>query len=205
MGSVQIKSGASSDLLTIDPTSKAARVTPYLPDATLYPIARQTYSTFGLGLASYVTAYDIFALTGSASKTVKVLRMFMSTIQTTAGVNYWYITLRSTANSSENRSTTTLVPHDSNNNAATAVGYYWTAAPNSFGSAVGQVWAGYVNSPAAATAGIGSFIGVCVDFTELYGQPITLRGAAYQLSWNFNHVAQPAGLLATCGCTWTEE
>jgi hypothetical protein len=208
--SIQIVSGASSDLLTVDATSKAARV-------TLYDSAGNEIKNPGQ-LASYcaatsaavtppATPTDVFTIAGSGTKTVKVFRMWISTLQTTAGVNSWFILRRSSADTSGTPATTNAIPNDANDASATASVQQWTANPTlgTLVNTTGTVWAGRVNSPAAGTAGIGGNLVTEVDFTTLFGRPLILRGTAQQLAFNFAGAALPSGMTFLAGVSWTEE
>lgn len=202
----QIVSGASSDILTIDPTSKAARITWYGTDGTPSTnIGKQTFMAATAAFTPPATPTDIWSITGSATKTVRLLRLGWSNTQTTAGVNTWFVIKRSSVNTGGSPTTLTLVPNDSNNAAATATVVNYTANPSPLGSSSGPVWTGKINSPAPATAGIGGLCGIELDFVDMFGQPLCLRGTTQQLALNFNGAALPAGLSMLIWCQWTEE
>jgi hypothetical protein len=200
-----IKSGTSTDELSIYPTSKAARVTEYLVDgnlawADIYP----TYSFANPSFTIPATPTDIITISGSGSKTIAIVRAWISTIQTTAGVNSWYLAKRSTAYTGGVPVAGNAIPHDSADAAASAAVNHWTTLFTGGGALIGNVWGGRIDSPAPATAGIGGFVGAMVDFNRLYGKPLILRGAGQALAWNFNGVALPAGMTALGGFTWFE-
>ncbi len=199
-----IRSGASTDELTVDVTSKAARITEYLASGQVaWPDNHPTYSFATVAFAPGATPRDVILLQGSASKTIAVLRVFLSTYQTTAGINTWLLRKFSSAPTGGTFVADEAVPHDSSDAAAAATAGHHTAA-NTSGTLVGEVWSGRISSPAAATAGVGGYIGVMVDFTRLFGKPLMLRGAGEYLSWNFNGAALPSGLNAMGGMTWYE-
>lgn len=200
-----IKSSISTDELVIDPSSKALRATLYNPDGSLQvPAQKASYLAYSTAFTPGATPADVFTLTGSATKIVRVLRMFLATIQTTAGVNGWNIVKRSTANTGGTSAVVASIRSDQNDPAATATALQYTANPTA-GSVVGGAWSGYVNSPAVTTAGIGGTLGVFVDFPDSLGKAITLRATSDVLSWNFAGVALPAGLIVRAGVLWTEE
>lgn len=200
-----IKSGDSSDQLKIDSTSKAARVTLYNPDGSLQiPGVKASYLAYSAAFTPGATPQDIFTITGSATKLVKVLRMFIATTQTTAGINGWAIVKRSTANTGGTSAAVTAIRSDQNDPAATATVLQYTANPTA-GALVGGAWSGFINSPAPATVGIGGLMGAFVDFPDSLGKPITLRSISDVLTWNFGAVALPAGLSVRAGVIWTEE
>jgi len=201
-----IKSGATTDELTIDATSKAARVTEYLAGLARAAWAdnHPTYSYSNPSFTIPATPTDIITIEGSASKTIAITSARISTIQTTAGVNSWFLTKRSTARTGGVQVGGTAVSHDSSDAAAAAVVGHWTTLFTGAGALVGNVWGGRVDSPAAATAGIGGFIGAQIDFTRLFGKPILLRGAGESLAINFNGAALPTGMTCLGGFTWFE-
>lgn len=202
-----IKSGVDYDTkLTIDSTAKAARVTPYNTDGTAInnPGGVATYSASTAAFTPVATATDTVTIAGSATKTIKVLRITLSGTQTTAGINTWYITKRSAADTGGTSVAMVAVPHDSASAAASATILKYTANPTGGGTLVGHVWIGQVNAPAPGTAGIG-IVPTVIDFPALYGQPIILRGTAEQLAVNFNGAAVPSGLSMAITVDWTEE
>lgn len=202
---VTILSGADSSEATVDPTSKALRITEYLSNGAIgWKDNYATYSAFNAAFTPPATPTDVVTIYGSATKTVAVLRAFMSTIQTTAGINSWYLAKRSSAHTGGVQVQATLVPHDSSDAAASNGVNHWTTLFTGAGALVGNIWSGKINSPAAGTAGIGGYVGLQVDFTRLFGKPIILRGVAESINWNFNGVALPAGLSVLGGFTWVE-
>ena len=201
-----IKSGASTDELTIDPTSKAARMTEYLAGVARAAWA-DNHATYSYSNPSFTipgTPTDIITISGSGSKTIAVTRAWISTIQGTAGVNSWFLAKRSTAYTGGVQVAGTAVPHDSSDAAASATVGHWTTLFTGGGALVGNVWGGRVDSPAAATAGIGGFVGIQIDFTRLYGKPLMLRGTGESLGINFNGAGLPASMTCLGGFTWFE-
>lgn len=146
------------------------------------------------------TPQDVFTIAGSATKIVRITRMAISTIQTTAGNNRWALNKRSTANSSGTSAVVAAVPTDSGYPAATAIVRAYTGNPTA-GSLVGEGWGGRVPSPTAAlsTASLGP------DVQGFARNPFaTLRGVAQSLGWNFGGLALPAGLSVCALVWWTE-
>jgi len=164
---------------------------------------RSLYAAVSTAFTPGATPDDVFTITGSATKVVEVVKMGLTTVQTTAGVNAWFIRKRSTANSGGTSASAAAVPMDSKLPAATATALQYTADPT-LGTSLGDVWSGHVDSPAVATAGIGGLIGVAVDFLALYGQPVRLRGITEVLAWNFNNAALPAGLSVLAYAVFSE-
>jgi len=205
MGAV-IQSGATSDNWTIDPTSKAGRVTLY--DSTGREVSSQSKATYSAASGVYTppaTPTDSFCIFGSASKTVRVVSFSNSNLQTTAGINLWVVAKRSTADTAGTPVAATRVPHDSDDAAATATVSHYTANPTT-GSLIGNVRSERVLAPAA-----GSVVGpVTYDFlafgaATLLDRPVTLRGTGEGLCLNFAGAALPAGSTWAGNVTWTEE
>ena len=201
-----IKSGASSDNLTIDATSKAARVTLYNADGTFYG-EKPTYraSTIIPLVAAVTVNVPFFNIIGSASKVVRVKRIRVSGMTLTA-VGYFAINAEKLSSASTGGTSTTppAVPMDSADAAATAVVRAYTAAPTK-GSLVGTIasWRALWQATTAAAAGqtwdhqfnFG-------DMPETKG--VTLRGVVQELALTFPVVLASAGTLAV-DIEWTEE
>lgn len=202
-----IKSGATSDNWTIDPTSKAGRVTQY--DTTGRLIALQTKATYGVSTTPFTppaTPTDMATLTGSGSKTIYVYGVSIATTQTTAGVNRIYLIKRSAANTGGTSAAPTIVPYDSTSAGATATALSYTVNPGALGAAVGNISVMNVYSPilATGTSSLNQDMHArTVPFT--LDTPIILRGTSQVLAVNFNGAALPAGLSVIVNFVWTEE
>lgn len=144
-------------------------------------IDEPTYSTSIIGLTAASAATDIFTITGSATKTIKVKKISITGTQTTAGANNIVLLKRSTANSAGTATTPAIVPHDSNSAAATAVVRAYTANPTA-GALVGNVRATKMLVPTITGAE------APVEFT--FGleetQSLRLRGTGEVLALNLN-------------------
>lgn len=163
---------------------------------------KATYSaTSAIAFASPLLATDIFTITGSATKTVRVLRLAYSAQQTTAGVDNILVIKRSTANTGGTSASATRVPHDSNDAAATATVLNYTANPT-LGTAVGTVRAARMFIPTAGTD-ISTFV-YEYDFGALPEKAIVLRGTGEVLAINLNGATISGGTW-TCFVEWTEE
>lgn len=207
-----IKSGASSDQLSIDTTSKAARVTLY--DSAGRELSSQmkpTYMASGT-FTPAATPTDLVIIEGSATKTIRVIAFILATTNTAAGSQQFFLIKRSTADTTGTFVAATAVPLDSNNAAATVnrVGHF-TANPGALGTAVGTLVTKRVASPAAIPA---TWAGVVqdagFDFLTIFqnsilDQPVVLRGVAQCLALNFNGVALVAGQTHAYYITWIEE
>jgi len=175
---------------------------------TTYPIAiekvdssKTTYSAVAVAIAPAASATDVFTITGTASKTVRVLRVGISGTQTTAGMVNIVLAKRSTANSSGTSAAATAVPNDSGNAEATATVLSYTVNPTT-GTLVGNVRAGMVLI--SGTASVAPNEMTVYDFGNLPGQCIVLRGTAQVLAVNLNGVTVTGGSM-TYWVEWTEE
>jgi len=205
-----IKSGASSDQLTIDATSKASRNTLY--DTTGRSVANQSKPTFYASntFTPAATPTDLVTLYGSASKTVRVVSFRITTTNTAAGSQQFFLIKRSAVNTTGTFVAGNAVPADSTDVATATVGHY-TANPGALGTSAGNLNIMRVASPAAIPA---SFAGVVTDagFDMLPAVPqaildkmITLNGNTQGVVLNFNSVALVAGQTHAYQVIWTEE
>lgn len=202
-----IKSGATSDLWTVDPTSKAGRM-------TLYDVAgratdfqsKKTFSFVSAGFTPAATPTDLCVLTGSASATIRVISVTFGGTATAAAEFPALLIKRSTANTAGTFVAGTVVAHDSNDTSvAPTVGHY-TANPTT-GTTVGTVSRRWVGMPIATTAGAFPAENLTPDANAtLLDKPIVLRGTSQQLAINGNGTALPAGAANWyCSFEWLEE
>ncbi len=202
-----IKSGATTDQLTIDPTSKAARVTLYNDDGT-YNGEKATYRASTL--IPFVPAVTInipwFLIEGSASKKVTVKRIAVSGATLTA-VAYLAVNVVkfSTAASGGTAISAPMVPMDSNKPAATAAFVkYYTAAPTA-GNTVGSIATSrtlFQSTTAVGTSIPRDFVFDFGDMPETGG--VVLRGVAQGLGLVWPVVPASTVTIAV-DIEWTEE
>jgi hypothetical protein len=160
-----------------------------------------TYSAAVNGLALAATATDIFAITGSATKTIRIIKLAITGIQTTAGQVAVLLLKRSTANSGGTFTAPTMVSYDTLNATATAGVSAYTANPTTVGTLVGAVYAARLFIPGAATASDAQ--GISLAFGDVAEQNMTLRGAAQSLALSLNGVTVVGG-SANISIDWTE-
>lgn len=161
------------------------------------------YSGFTPAFTPAATPTDVLLINGFAGTRVKIWRLFLSTLQTSAGINTWQLLKYSTANSGGTPVAVTKVPHEAGHAAAGASLQYYTANPTP-GTSLGSVFSFRLNSPAVATVGTGDLQGFYIDFVSTIGIPIVLNGPAQGLALNFGGAALPAGLSVIAGFTWSE-
>lgn len=201
-----IRSGASSDNLTIDVTSKAARVTLYDSAGNLVT-QKSTYraATTAVLVPAVTVSVPWLILQGSTTKTIRLQRIQISGLTLTA-VAYLHVNLGKYNTNATGGTSTTLVaiPMDSNSAAATAVLKAYTAIPTA-GNKVGDLSSKRFMGQAttAAAAGIPNFVDF--DFRNS-GEvsAVVLRGATQEvgLYWQTAPASTPS-LLAEF--EWTEE
>jgi hypothetical protein len=203
--------GTQKTRITSDGTNDAL-VTNSDPSSTAYGLAvrevgrnPQTYSATSVNFAPAANATDLFTITGSATRTVRIRRVVVDGIKTATSHEIVQIIKRSTANSGGTSTTPAGVPHDSTNTAATAVARAYTANPT-LGTAVGTMLAKRVVFK-AATPGNAQSVGAGVIFDERFGdanQAIFLRGTSEVLAVNLNGVTLTGGSV-TVTVEWSEE
>jgi hypothetical protein len=166
------------------------------------PSLKQTYVCASPAFATIASATDLWQIYGSASKTIRVLKISAYFSNAASNIDQLYVIKRSTANSSGTPTTPTICPLDSANSAATAVvKYYPTGGANpTTGTAVANV-----NQLTIIPGGNQYLIGteVVVYEANKYGQALTLRGTGEGVVLN-NNGASLTGNIAVV-VTFTEE
>lgn len=152
------------------------------------------------------TPTDVCSMTGSATRTVKVRRIFVGGVATIAINEAVAILKRSTANSAGAGTTGTAIAYDSTNtlfggtNTTTvALVEFWTGAPTT-GTLAGILADVYVFFGTTTTT---ATIPRVFDFGVL-GSPVVLRGVAQQVSVNLEGQGGGSGTVI-CTFEWTEE
>lgn len=161
---------------------------------------RQTYSSAVSALAVQSGATDFFTITGSASKIIIVKRVRFSASSSSTSQILLTMAKRSSANSGGTSTTSTNVPHDSTNAAASATVLAYTANPTT-GTLVGLVRSANYTSMATNS-------NVATDIREFtFGieedQGIILRGTSEVLALNLAATAV-TGLSAAISIEWRE-
>lgn len=162
---------------------------------------KATYSAAANAVAMPANAVDTFVIGGSGTKTVRVLRVGVSGVQTTAGVVAVILVVRSAADTGA-ANAITAVPHDSTNAAATATVKSYTTVPSPQGTFVGTARAARLFVPAPAS--VAAPLPLVWDFTTRNGQGLVLRSAAEVLAVNFVGVTITGGVM-DFDVEWTEE
>jgi hypothetical protein len=160
-----------------------------------------TYSAAITGLVFAASATDIFTITGSASKLVKVTRISFSGTQTTESTRDVRLAKRSTANTVGTSSAPTAVPHDSADPPATATVLAYTANPT-LGTLVGifRSQKVYMSSGTAANDADEEVW----EYGARNAKAGVLRGIAEVIGVNMNGVTS-SGNNCDLSVEWTEE
>jgi hypothetical protein len=160
---------------------------------------KASYSAAILGFTPAASATDFAQIAGSGSKTIRVTRISISGIATAAATVDIQLLKRSTANTGGTPTSVTLVPHDSNDAAATGTVTSYGANPTT-GTLTGAIRAQKLNLGAAGAAGL-----LVWDFTARNSKGIVLRGAAQSLCLNWNGGSVPSGAVISADIEFTEE
>ena len=161
---------------------------------------KATYSASVSNLVAMATApTDIFTLTGSATKTIRVTRVTITGTQTTASQITIILLKRLTANTAGTSTAQTAVSHDSNAAAATGAVLAYTANPTT-GTLIGNLRSRKV-FVGAVTGNSDEYI---TEFGTRNCQAVVLRGTGQVFAINLN-AATIAGSSFNIGIEWTEE
>jgi hypothetical protein len=161
---------------------------------------KATYAASISGLTIANAATDVFTLTGSATKTIRIISVSLDGLQTTASMETFIGLKRSTANTGGTSTSPASVPFDSSSAAATATPRAYTANPTT-GTLVGNVIASNVRlNTATGTPGNP----ILWQFGNYCGQAVVLRGTSQVFAINFNG-GTATGNVINVTVTWTEE
>lgn len=163
--------------------------------------SKATYSAGVSGLVTTATATDVFVISGSATKTIRItnISFSMTTTSGSGGAINLSLIKRSSANSGGTFASSTVVPHDSANASATATVVSYTANPTSLGTTVGVV-----RSSRYAVVGQNTAFITTWGFGTRPGQAVVLRGVSQSLALNFNS-GSFTGAVADVDVEFTEE
>ena len=176
---------------------------------TASPNAQATYSASSGAFASALLATDIFTISGSATKTVKIQRIILTADQTTASVVVVNLVKRSALDTAGTSTTLTAVPYSSASAAATAVVKSYTANPTALGASVGNVSSDKLVITNSTGGGLANQSAGGLRYEWSWGdgnqtQPIVLLTAAENLAINLGGVTVVGGSFNIV-VEWTEE
>lgn len=161
---------------------------------------KTTYAAAVQGLAPGATPQDIFTITGSATKTIRILYLSIAGFATSSSGLDVFVLTRSTANTGGTSSTATAVPLDSNNAAATATVRSYTANPTA-GTLIGNIRTFHIQLNTNA-GGPDTHI---FEWGIRPGQCPVLRGTSQVFAVNLGGIAAISGWSFTVSVEWSEE
>ena len=176
-------------------------------DGDSLPIRQKTgfISTYAAATANFTYAAngtDIFTITGSNSKVVKIKHISVDGTQTATATRTVSLIKRSSQNVGGTFTNLTAVPYDSFNESATATVRYYTANPTTLGTTVGALHTEKLIIPSTGATVEDSLVWSTIEATTM--QDITLRSSNEVLALNFGGVTS-AGNLMNVDVVWTEE
>ena len=168
--------------------------------------AKSTYSAAVQGLNIANSATDIFTITGSATKTVRITKIGISGTQTTGMLQDLLLIKRSSAPVGGTSTTPAIVSYDSNSAAGTAVARAYTSNPTTLGTSIGIIKVAklLINQVSGGPGGPSSPQDIVWTFGAGPSQALVLRGIAQQISINYNGQTS-AGSSFDLFVEWTEE
>lgn len=174
-------------------------------EVQLSPSYKTSYAACTGFFTTAGSATDVAILQGSASKTIKVVNVWLVQAGVPPGAvdAKYFLLKRSTANTAGTSTTATSVPLDSNNAAASVSGLKLYTANPTTGTLVGLISCNNIATNASSGVGNTSFINLYK--TSPYTQAIVLRGTGEGLAVNFNGVTNPLNTSVSIGYEWTEE
>lgn len=146
---------------------------------------------------------DVFNIVGSNTSLVRIIKIGISSTQTTNGVNNWSIVKRSSNNSGGVIANPSIVQFDSLSIAPSAVTTNYIEPPT-LGTLVATIKSFSLNSPSVSTPSISSQF-YEFNFEESGRLPLILRNANESISLNFLGGSLPLGLSVNCFVRWVEE
>jgi len=166
------------------------------------PVTSYTYYSGSLTITAATAATDIWTIAGSATKTVRVLKIELTGTQTTAGQVTVILQKRLSANTGGTTTTYLGNPMDTNNPPCTVTLTQYSANPASLGASGGAIRTGQFFFPGAATATPGQYIQW--QFGNTSDQAAVLRGTSQLIAVNLNAVTVAGGTFFV-NAVWTEE
>jgi len=167
---------------------------------------RTVYTTTIPTLFPAANATDVFILTGSATKLVRLLYLELFITQTvSAGTYSWFLWRRSTLDTGGTPAVLTPKVHDTTDPAATVVVREYLANPT-LGTSVGITTRAQIYHSDGTVGNESSQPGYVFNFIQNgFDKGIVLRGVNEMIALNFNGAAVPAGLTVYGNMLHSEE
>jgi|SRR6266516_2952656 len=182
-------------------------------NAALVDSQKASYSATKVGLVPASLPTDIFTITGSATKTIRVTHIEISGITNSAVPVALDVLLlkRSTADTGgTSTNSPALIPHDSNSAAASATVLAYTANPT-VGTLVGTANAALRSQKLMLTLGTYTATDfppvapIMWEFGNRPAQELVLRGISEVVAINLNGVSAVGTVSINISVEWTEE
>jgi|SRR6266850_2102129 len=165
---------------------------------------KATYTYAISATAPYATPTDWIVIRGSATKTIKIIRIEISGAATAATEVLFNFKKHTVANTGGANTTPAPMQHDSNDGVSTAVVFLFSGAPTIDASAT--IWKNIRLdldiAPAASAAAVDRYV---YNYGAETSEPLTLRGIAQEFAINYGGVAVPSGGVYDVAITYTEE
>ena len=158
---------------------------------------RDVYAFGAVAVTPAATATDVVRLSGSATKIVRVKKVTVSGLASTAGSMDVSLVKRTAANTGGTATAPTPGKHDSGSAAASAVLSQYSANPTAGAGII--IRNKQLNFGVAGAAGVVEF-----DFSRNNDKPVVLRGVAQGLAINLNGQAVPTGGAVSYDIEWEE-
>jgi hypothetical protein len=163
---------------------------------------KASFRYFSAGNVPAATPTDVFTITGSATKTVRIKKIQLSGLATTAGQFVWLLVRRSAVDTGGTKTTPVGQANDvTNDGSATAVLGLYTVNPTGLGTAVGTYRGGRMFH-ALVTAQNDRLV---FDFANLQDKALILRGVTDILAINGAGATLPAGATLDIEVFWEED
>lgn len=197
-----------SSILALSCALGAAPVLAQVPSVAPPPLQPSTFVATQVGLVAPTTgAGDLFCISGSATRLIKIKSIVITGIDATAQTAVLELVKRSAADSGGTPTTAaTAVPLDTTQTVASASATLaaWTAIPTP-GAAVGPVSARYIGFAAASTATLPIEPSVVSWRAQDLLEEVRLRGTDQNLCVNAPNAFTTAGPTLNIEVTWTEQ
>jgi hypothetical protein len=208
-----VKSGAGTDMLTVNPTSKSNRVTFYNSGGSESGYGGLATFSASNSFTPAATPNDLVTISGSITKLVKIISFTIATNNTAAGSQKFYLVKRNSLNIGGTFTATKATGHSSDGAQSTvSVGHY-TVDQTTVGNPLGTInvvfaasqnntpttWSGFIdgNDPTNRVE--------LLPRINSQLKPVILRGKEELLCLNFNNAALVSGQNHVYRIVWTEE
>lgn len=174
---------------------------PFIPGADNEP-ETATFGATLYGITPVATPTDFLLLKGAANKVVRVKEIIISGSATAASNILVNLIRRSADNTGGTRNGVSAAAHDTNDGAAAASLFQYTANASGLGTQVAVIHSARLNLAPAAN---GSIDRITWQWSWKNEKAVVLRGASDFIAINLGGAAWPAGGALDVDLTWTEE